>query len=51
MAVRPAVSYITCAISSRKQTGNIITFVQFEEGNLLSETSDNMESGNKSDDN
>ena len=47
------VSYIPCATSSREQTGNIITFTQFEEGgllyetqNLLSETCDDTESGN-----
>ena len=33
-----------------KITGNIITFTQFEEGKVLSETCDNTESGNKSDD-
>ena len=34
----------------RKKTGNIITFKNVEEGNLLSETNDNEESGDKSDD-
>ena len=51
MAVCPAVSYIPCATSSNGQTGEIITFVQFEEGNLSSETHDNEESGDESDDN
>ena len=51
MAVRLDVSYIPCAVSSREQTGNIITFEQFEEGNLLSETRDDTESGDKYDDN
>ena len=53
-----AVSCIPYNISPRKQTGDIITFIQFEEGNLLSETQnllsetcDNTESGNESDDN
>ena len=32
------------------KTGDMITFTHFEEGNLLSETHDDMESGNKSDD-
>ena len=32
MDMRPAVSYVTCATYSREQTGNIITFAQFEEG-------------------
>ena len=36
--MRPSVSYIPCATSSKEQTGNIITFTQFEEGDLLSET-------------
>ena len=47
----PAVSYIPYATSSREQTGDIITFTQFDEGDLLSETRDNTESGNKYDDN
>ena len=42
-----AVSYITYDTSSR----DIITFIQFKEGNALSETRDIMESGKKSDDN
>ena len=43
-------TYTPCAISSREQTGNIITFVQSEEGILLSETRNNAESGDESDD-
>ena len=38
MAMHPAVSYTFYATSSREKTGDIITFVQFEEGGLLSET-------------
>ena len=34
MAMRPAVTYTPCATSSREQTGNIITFTKFEEGNI-----------------
>ena len=34
MAIQPTVSYIYYASSSREQIGNIITFTQFEEGNL-----------------
>ena len=56
MSVRLAVSYTPYATPSRGKTDNIITFSQFEEGdllsetqNLLSETLDNVESGNKSD--
>ena len=58
MAMRPSVSYTPCAIYSREQTGDIFTLAQFEEGdllsgtqNLLSETRDDTESGNKSNDN
>ena len=43
-------SYIPCDIYSKEQTGNIITFAQFEEGGLLSETRDNAKSGDESDD-
>ena len=50
MSVRPAVSYIPYATSSRGETGDIITFAQFEEGGLLSETRDDTEKGNESDD-
>ena len=38
MAMRPAVTYTPYATSSKEQTGDVITFTQFEEGNLLSET-------------
>ena len=50
MAMRPAVSYTHYDTSPREQTGNIITFAQFEEGNLLSETRDDVERGDKYDD-
>ena len=50
MDIRPAVSYITCAISSKEQTGDIITFTQFEEGNLLSESLHGTEINEESDD-
>ena len=43
-------TYTPCAISSREQTGNIITFAQFEEGDILTKTRNNAESGDKSDD-
>ena len=38
MAMRPSVSYIICATSSKEQTVDIITLAKFEEGGLLSET-------------
>ena len=50
MAVRPSATYTPYATYSKEQTGDIITFAQFEEGNLLSETREDTESGDKSDD-
>ena len=50
MEMHPDVTYTTCATSSREQTGDIITFTQFEEGNLVSETRNYAESGEESDD-
>ena len=50
MAMRPSVTYTHCDTSSRDKTGNIITFTQFEEGNILSETHNYAESGGESDD-
>ena len=41
MAMRPAVTYTLYATSSKEQTGNVITFTQFEEGNILTETCNN----------
>ena len=51
MAMRPAVLYIPYATSSRGGTGYIIMFLQFEEGDSLSEIRNDTESSNKSDDN
>ena len=42
-------TYTPYATSSKEKTGDVITFAQFEEGNLLSETRDDTESGDKSD--
>ena len=39
MAMLPEVMYTLYATSSKEQTGDIITFAQFEEGYLLSEIS------------
>ena len=50
MTMRPAVSYIPYATSSKEHTGNITTFAKFEEGDLLSENRDDTESGNEYDD-
>ena len=49
MAMCPTVTYTPYATSSKEQTGNVITFAQFEERNLLTETSKDTESGDKSD--
>ena len=49
MAMRPAVMYTLYATTSKEQTGDVIMFTQFEEGNLLSETRIDEESGDESD--
>ena len=49
MAMCPIVTYTLYATSSKEKTGDVITFTQFEEGNLLTETSNDTESGDKSD--
>ena len=46
----PAVSYIPYAKSPKEKAGDIITFAQFEEEGLLSETRNDTGSGNKYDD-
>ena len=51
MAVWTAVPYIPYATSSKENTGDIITFTNFEEGDLLSEICNDTESGNKYDTN
>ena len=48
--MRPSVTYTPCATSSWEQTGNIITFVQFEEDNSLSKNRNDAESSDKFDD-
>ena len=47
--MRPAATYTLYATSSKEQTGDVITFAQFEEGNLLSETRNDTESSDESD--
>ena len=49
MAMRPTVPYTLYATSSKEQTGDVITFAQFEEGNLISETRNDTESDDESD--
>ena len=50
MTIQLYVSYITYDTSTKGKTGNKITFTKFEEGNLLSETRNDTESGNEPDD-
>ena len=47
--MRPAVTYTPYATSSNEKIGDGITFAQFEEGNLLTETRIDAESCDKSD--
>ena len=47
--MRPTVTYTPYATSSKGQTGDVITFAQFEEGNLITETSNDTESDEESD--
>ena len=49
MAMRPAVTYTPCVTSSKGKNGDVITFVQFEERNILTETRNDAKSGEKSD--
>ena len=49
MLIRPEVTYTPYATSSKEQTGNVITFAQFEEGNLLTENRNDTESDDESD--
>ena len=49
MAMRPAVTDTPYATSSKEQTGDVITFAQFEEGNILTETRNDAENRDKSD--
>ena len=48
MAMRPAVTYTPYTMSSKEQTGDIITFAHFEEGNILTENHNDAESGDES---
>ena len=49
MAMRPAVTYTPYVMSSKEQTGNVITFAKFDEGGILTKTRNDAESGDKSD--
>ena len=48
MAMRPIVTYTLYAKSSKEKTGDVLTFAQFEEGNLISETRNYTEIDDKS---
>ena len=48
MAMCPTVTYTPYAASSKEQNGDVITFAQFEEGNLLTETRNDTESDEES---
>ena len=48
MMMRTPVTYTPCATYLREQTGDIIKFAQFEEGNIRTKTCNNAESGDKS---
>ena len=45
----PPVTYTPYDTYSKEKTGDLITFAQFEEENVLSETRNDAESGDKSD--
>ena len=49
MAMRLAVTSTPYVTSSKEQTGDVITFTQFEEGNILTETRNDAEIGDESD--
>ena len=48
MAMRLAVTYTPHAMYLKEQTGYVITFAQFEEGNILTKTRNDAESDDKS---
>ena len=48
MAMRLEVTYTLYSMSLREKTGDVITFAQFEGGNILTETRNDTESGDES---
>ena len=48
--MRLSVTYKSCTTYLREQTGNLITFAQFEEGNIWTKTRNDAEIGDESDD-
>ena len=49
LAMLPTVTYTPYTRSLKEQTGDIITFTQFEDRNILTETRNDAESGEESD--
>ena len=49
MAMHLTVTYTPYATSSKEQTGDVITFAQFEEGGLLTKARNDTEIGDKKD--
>ena len=49
MTMHPAVTYTLYVTSPKEKTGNVITFAEFEEGNILTEARNDKESSDKSD--
>ena len=49
MVMFPEVTYTPYVTSSKEQTGDVITFAQFEEGNILTETRNDAENCDESD--
>ena len=49
MTMRPVVTCTSCVTSLKEHTGDVITFAQFEEGNILTKTCNDAESGDESD--
>ena len=49
MVMHPAVTYTPSATSSKEQTDDVIMYAQFEEGNILTKTSNDVESSDESD--
>ena len=47
--MRTVVTYTPYATYPKEQTGNVIKFAKFEEGNVLTETRNDVEIGDKSD--
>ena len=47
MAMRPAVTYTPYGTSLREQPGDILTFAQFEEGNILTKTRNDAENSDE----